>query len=840
MSRGRIRVVFSLLFLLVPGLVAPSTASQPGNRTEKPRSISGVYPHLAMYNNENECGTGAVVPWAGRLWVVTYGPHLPFGSSDKLYEITPDLRQIIRPESVGGTPANRMVHTESNQLLIGPYVIDGKGNVRVIEPHKMPGRLTGNARHLTDPANRIYYATMEEGLYDVDVRSLDVVGKIRDGNPPGAVALAEAHPAPLSSLLPGYHGKGLYSGQGRVIYANNGEHGEEALRNPAVPSGALAEWRGSGDWSLVRRNQFTEVSGPGGIRGNASPDTDPLWSIGWDHRSLILMLLDRGEWYTYRLPKASHCYDGAHGWNTEWPRIREIGETDLLMTMHGMLWRFPVAFSKANSAGIAPRSTYLKVIGDFARWGDRVVFGCDDSARSEFLNKRKTKGEIAGPGQSHSNLWFIDPADLDRLGPPLGRGGVWVEEDVKANQPSDPFVFSGFERRGVHLAHESDSPVRFTFEVDEKGNGNWSQLLVREVPASGYAWVAFESSQRGAWIRLRVDRDCRKATAYFCFSNNDHRSPETDARFKGLAGLEDKNVVGGLMRAQGDNRGTLHFAAVRSGGGDNPEDLGLYELTSDLSLRPVEKAPDGGAGSGAAALRKQVEIPVNVITADAASVLYVDERGRRWRLPKGSPRFDHAGPLRAERVDREVVTERDLFNCHGTFYELPAENAGGFAKIRPIATHNRRIHDYCSYRGLLLMSGIADPAPSGSPHLLHSSDGKATVWAGVVDDLWRMGKPRGYGGPWSNSPVSGKTPSDPYLMSGYDRKSVRLSHDGTVAVTMGIEIDLTGEGLWKRWKDVVVPPGQEVGERFPAGFEAYWVRLVADRSCRATASFRYE
>ena len=42
----------------------------------------------------------------------------------------------------------------------------------------------------------------------------------------------------------------------------------------------------------------------------------------------------------------------------------------------------------------------------------------------------------------------------------------------------------------------------------------------------------------------------------------------------------------------------------------------------------------------------------------------------------------------ALRLCREVVTERDLFNCAGTFYELPANNADGFAKIRPIASHN--------------------------------------------------------------------------------------------------------------------------------------------------------
>lgn len=30
----------------------------------------------------------------------------------------------------------------------------------------------------------------------------------------------------------------------------------------------------------------------------------------------------RGQWQTYRLPKASHAFD--HLWQTEWPRIREV------------------------------------------------------------------------------------------------------------------------------------------------------------------------------------------------------------------------------------------------------------------------------------------------------------------------------------------------------------------------------------------------------------------------------------------------------------------------------------------------------------------------------------
>ncbi|HCM21699.1 MAG TPA: hypothetical protein DIC46_13210, partial [Porphyromonadaceae bacterium] len=64
--------------------------------------------------------------------------------------------------SLWGTPANRMLHKESGQLFIGPYAIDSTGDVRVIPYTVMPGRHTGNARHLADPANKVYYGTMEE------------------------------------------------------------------------------------------------------------------------------------------------------------------------------------------------------------------------------------------------------------------------------------------------------------------------------------------------------------------------------------------------------------------------------------------------------------------------------------------------------------------------------------------------------------------------------------------------------------------------------------------------------------------------------------------------------
>ena len=79
-----------------------------------------------------------------------------------------------------------------------------------------------------------------------------------------------------------------------------------------------------------------------------------------------------------------------------------------------------------------------------------------------------------------------------------------------------------------------------------------------------------------------------------------------------------------------------------------------------------------------------------------------------------------------------MATERDLFNFGGTFYELPARNAQGFAKIRPVATHNLKIHDYASHFGLLFMTGLTGEK---GERIVQSKDGKNAIWAGVIDDL---------------------------------------------------------------------------------------------------------
>ena len=202
----RVALWYVALFLIAPSpfkaYAEDPTDSEPV-RTDL--FISGVYPHLTTYgiysqdgghfkSGHNECGIGAIVPWAGKLWMVNYAPHMPKGSEHKLYSVDPNLTQplTIHPESVGGTPAGRMIHEESKQLLIAHYAINANGKVRAISPEDMPIRVTAIARHLKDPANMVYYIDMEGSIWEANVHTLQVNRLFK-------------------KPVPGWHGKGGYT-----------------------------------------------------------------------------------------------------------------------------------------------------------------------------------------------------------------------------------------------------------------------------------------------------------------------------------------------------------------------------------------------------------------------------------------------------------------------------------------------------------------------------------------------------------------------------------------------------------------------------------------------------
>jgi hypothetical protein len=802
MSKNSHLFLFSLLFTVLPGHA---------EKSDEPIFISGVYPHLTTYADNgnlrgglNECGIGAVVPWAGKLWMVNYAAHAPFGSDHKLYSVGEDLKLTIHPESVGGTPAGRMIHKESNQLLIAHYVIDAQGNVRAVSPEVMPGRITAFTRHLHDPEKWVYVVDMEGMIYELNVHDLEV-RKL------------------FHKPVPGWHAKGAYVSQGKLVMANNGEHVAGSFRRSVSSEemkailkrirarnederGVLATWDGE-YWEVIERKQYTDVTGPGGLYGNSGED-DPIWSIGWDERSLRLKLLDGGQWHTYLLPKSSFNNDAIHGWYTEWPRIRQLSGDDWMMDMHGMFFDFPATFSIADTSGLSPIGSHLRYIPDFCEWNGRLVLATDETSIQG--NPRA--------GQPQSNLWFGTRDDLKKWGPGSGYGGPWINEPVAANVPSLPFLVNGFKERVLHLVVHDQSDVKIRIEVDYGGTGDWETY--KELSVTGYVPFIFPESFQGQWVRLRPSRNCI-ATAYFHQTDANYRSAsEGKELFAGLADLGEKTVSGSSLYALRDSRNlavsdlkdsTIQFSKEQ------------FEFVRADNLDPEVKEH----------LDRKPKFMV-----DAASVI-VESHGERLRLPKGNPAYDEPFSFGWPRTYREVQSERELANIHGTFYELPLEEnfqPPVFQKLRPISSHNKQIGDFASWNGLLVMTGVASESKE-TKHVYRSADGSEALWFGGIDDLWKLGKPVGEGGPWKDSRVKGGELSDSYLMTGYDKKTLLLSANRDVEVTMEVNFDHQQFHVYQTFK---VTADNPVEFKFPKGFSAHWVRLSTDRDCIASATFIYE
>ena len=112
--------------------------------------------------------------------------------------------------------------------------------------------MTAVMRHLTDPANKVYFFDMEGAIYEV-------------GRP-----LARSHPT-VHQAGSGLARKGVATRpQRRVVIANNGESGSASMYKHLLVGGP-AEGdeagrlgpNGDGDrWEIVRRAQFTDVTGP--------------------------------------------------------------------------------------------------------------------------------------------------------------------------------------------------------------------------------------------------------------------------------------------------------------------------------------------------------------------------------------------------------------------------------------------------------------------------------------------------------------------------------------------------------------------------------------------------
>ncbi|MEA3402940.1 MAG: hypothetical protein U9R79_16995, partial [Armatimonadota bacterium] len=368
--------------------------------------------------------------------------------------------------------------------IIGPHIIDADGEVRTIEP-LVEHRLTATVEHLYDPGRLVYFLTMEGLLIEVDVESLacEVLFDVR-----GELGMPEdAWP----------HFKGAHTAMGRVIVANNTYDEPEYLGRRAA--GRLGEWDGE-MWRLIEERPFMEVAGRRNL-GQA------VFATGWDEASAILKVLTGGRWRTYRLPKASQCYD--HGWLTEWTRIREVETERFLMDCHGMFYELPAQAYGGDVLPMKPICQHLRIIPDFCTWMGLLVLGGNQCT--------PTGDSVLHQGQPQANLWLGKTDDLWSFGRPAGWGGPWRRTRVEAGEPSDPFLMTGFQRTCLHLSQLSAGPVEFTIEVDALGDGTFAAAEAVTVGGGEQRTHVFPEGFSAHWTRVVADRDCT-ATAQFVYT----------------------------------------------------------------------------------------------------------------------------------------------------------------------------------------------------------------------------------------------------------------------------------------------------------------------------------
>ncbi|EDQ88254.1 uncharacterized protein MONBRDRAFT_9225 [Monosiga brevicollis MX1] len=555
--QNRMTVLWGLLALTALG--AAYDVQMRGSFGETPAAqpiqINGIFPGLtataASGPTRSECGTGALMPWADNLYMVSYLSVPDGGSGTGLYCIHPNMTMsLVAPHN--STYANRMIHVQSDSIIIGMWAIDVHGKPREFSSLAKV-RIGASAVHLTDPDNKVYMLSMDGPLYECDVHRMNCT-QLFD-------LVAELNIPKSEGEQP--HFKAAHSMAGKLYVATNTFEENDYLG--VRHGGRLASWSGPGtNWTILesyvptfclsppsptslvlhiaaahlsvatlcvvallfvrlsisllpqQRTAFVEVTG----RSNFGR---VVYALGWDKRSAILKVLDNGDgadpsidtnWQTYRLPKASHAYD--HLWQTEWPRIREVETERYLVDMHGMFYELSPLGWAGSTWGVRPVSQHLRMIPDFAAWRGMLVLG-GNQVSSIFDNNIIT-------GQAQSGLWFGKTDDLWQFGKPKGWGGPWRYDAVTANAPSDPYLMTGFDHMVAHVrVEEAKGEVDVTVQIDFTGiaghmNEAWSNYTtLTGMTAGSYKYVVFEAGFSAHWVRFVTDADATM-TAYLHYS----------------------------------------------------------------------------------------------------------------------------------------------------------------------------------------------------------------------------------------------------------------------------------------------------------------------------------
>jgi len=229
---------------------------------------------------------------------------------------------------------------------------------------------------------------------------------------------------------------------------------------------------------------------------------------------------------------------------------------------------------------------------------------------------------------------------------------------------------------------------------------------------------------------------------------------------------------------------------------------------------------------------------VAVFGTDAKSdIIWTTEDGTTYsmfRLPRVHTHQTNYHPCEFRRS--QILQDRGLVNMRGMWFELPLYRSrskfpNSFDPL-PICRDMWEIGDLSLYQGFLAIAHR-----EGTKTVFEWNDSGGTPQSGVslvsLQYLEQLGEPRGKGGVWNGDSVGAGETSDPFLINGFDKKTIHLETDAATDYT--IQVDPIGDGSWKDY-DTVSFSGAGYDTYIMTG-DAVWVRVKSSDAVTATAWF---
>ena len=235
-------------------------------------------------------------------------------------------------------------------------------------------------------------------------------------------------------------------------------------------------------------------------------------------------------------------------------------------------------------------------------------------------------------GQSNSNLWFTTWEGLKAAGRPAGFGGPWVRDDVRANTPSAPYLLAGYTQRMLHLSHASPQAVKFTIEIDARGDDHWTTYKDITGGSNGYEYHILPTSLAGQWVRLKTNRDA--AAQRPSSTTAPVVRPRPTRAFAAIADMDQPGPwSSAVLRCEGNDRITLGVLAHEVDAEGKVGPARSYQVDAGMRFKPTAADSDS-----ARFLAKKAQVEERLVKSDAASYIVTDGK-LRVRLPRVARRL---------------------------------------------------------------------------------------------------------------------------------------------------------------------------------------------------------